>query len=326
MNRWLVFLALLGGAAWASRPNIVFVFSDDHATQAISAYGGILKDVAPTPQLDKLAADEIRFDRCMVGNSICGPSRATILTGKHSHANGFMVNENTEFDGSQQTFPKLLQKAGYQTAIIGKWHLGSEPTGFDYRDVLPGQGFYYNPDFINKSGTYREQGYVTEIVTQKAIQWLETERDKNKPFMLMVQHKAPHREWSPALNYLNAFDGVEMPEPETLFDDYTGRGTAAKEQDQSIEKTMELGKDLKIAEEDFSGQLAQRTDKRMTPEQLKIWNAAYQLKNEAFLKAGLKGRELVRWKYQRYIKDYLRCIKSVDDSVGELRAYLEKTG
>ena len=308
------------------RPNIVFVFSDDHATQAISAYGGRLAKVAPTPNLDRLAADGIRFDRCMVGNSICGPSRATILTGKHSHLNGFMVNENTEFDGAQQTFPKLLQTAGYQTSIIGKWHLGSIPTGFDHWDILPGQGFYYNPDFINHEGTYREAGYVTEIVTKKAIQWLESRPDETRPFMLMVQHKAPHREWSPSLNYLNAFDGIEIPEPDTLFDEYKGRGTAANEQDQSIEKTMELGKDLKIREHDFSGQLADRLEKRMTPEQFRRWNDAYQPKNEVFLKAKLTGRDLVRWKYQRYIKDYLRCIKSVDDSVGQLRDYIREAG
>jgi len=308
------------------RPNIIFVFADDHATQAISAYGGILAEVAPTPNLDKLAADGMRFDRCMVGNSICGPSRATILTGKHSHMNGFMINEATVFDGSQQTFPKLLQQAGYQTAIIGKWHLGSNPTGFDYWEILPGQGNYYNPDFVTSEGKHREIGYVTEIITEKAKRWLDCQRDKTKPFILMVQHKAPHREWSPALKYLHLFDNVTIPEPDTLFDDYSGRGTAAHEQDMTIEKTMELGKDLKIREYDISGQLAERIYKRMTPEQLKAWNAAYQPKNEAFLKAHLKGKDLVRWKYQRYVKDYLRCIKSVDDSVGELRAHLRKLG
>lgn len=326
MIKQLLIFGLFSGMAFGSTPNIVFVFTDDHATQAISAYGGILADVAPTPHLDALAAEGMRFDRCMVGNSICGPSRATILTGKHSHKNGFMVNENTEFDGSQQTFPKLLQQAGYQTAIIGKWHLGSRPTGFDHWDVLPGQGNYYNPDFINAEGRYRVVGYSTDVVTDKAIEWLENKCAEDAPFMLMVQHKAPHREWSPALEYLNAFDGIVLPEPDTLFDTYEGRGTAAREQDQSIEKSMELGKDLKVLEEDYTGQLALRIDKRMTPEQLTVWKEAYTPKNEAFLKANLKGKELVRWKYQRYVKDYLRCIKSVDDSVGELRAYLEKKG
>lgn len=310
----------------ADRPNIVFVFSDDHATQAISAYGGILAEVAPTPNLDRLGSDGMRFNRCMVTNSICGPSRATILTGKYSHLNGFMTNENTQFDGSQQTFPKLLQKAGYQTAIIGKWHLGSEPTGFDYWDIFPGQGNYYNPDFINEGGEYRVTGYASELVTEKAKLWLSDQREEEKPFILMVQHKAPHREWSPSLKHINAFDGIMMPEPDTLFDDYEGRGRAAREQDQSIEKTMELGKDLKVLEHDFNDRLAERIQKRMTPEQLKAWNAAYQPKNDEFLEANLQGKDLVRWKYQRYVKDYLRCIKSVDDSIGELRSHLEELG
>lgn len=310
----------------AEKLNIVFVFTDDHATQAISAYGGRLAKVAPTPNLDRLAQSGMLFKRCMVTNSICGPSRATILTGKHSHMNGFTVNEHTRFDGSQQTFPKLLQKAGYQTAIIGKWHLVSSPTGFDHWEIFPGQGNYYNPDFITTKGRHRETGYSTEIVTQKAITWLDKQRDPSKPFMLMVQHKAPHREWSPSTKYLNAFDGITMPEPDTLFDDYEGRGTAAREQDMTIERTMELGKDLKVVEKDITGHLTARIHRRMTQEQLKTWNAAYQPKNEAFLKANLKGKDLIRWKYQRYIKDYLRCIKSVDDSVGELQTHLKKMG
>jgi arylsulfatase A-like enzyme len=316
-----------------TRPNIVFVFSDDHATQAISAYGGRLKEVAPTPHLDKLAADGILFNRCMVTNSICGPSRATILTGKHSHLNGYMVNTvlkdgkdfTPQFDGSQQTFPKLLQQAGYQTAIIGKWHLGSKPTGFDHWEVLPGQGNYYNPDFIGKDGQFQETGYVTEIITEKAKHWLDAQRDTSKPFILMVQHKAPHRQWDPAPKYLNAFDDVTIPEPDTLFDDYSGRGTAAHEQDMTIEHTLEMGSDLKVLEQAVGSKLAERLA-RMTPEQRAAWHAAYQPKNDAFLTANLTGKELIRWKYQRYLKDYLRTIKSVDDSIGELRAHLEATG
>ncbi len=317
----IVSLSLIG----KERPNIVFIFTDDHATQAISAYGGILAEVAPTPNLDRIANEGMLFNRCLVTNSICGPSRATILTGKYSHLNGFMTNETTEFDGAQQTFPKILRQQGYQTAVIGKWHLGSEPTGFDYWDVLLAQGFYYNPDFRTPAGVNREAGYVTEIVTGKAINWLQT-RDQSKPFMLMMQHKAPHREWSPAPKYLNAFDGVTMPEPDTLFDDYAGRGTAAKNQDMTIRVTMELGKDLKIREYDKKGELAQRLDGRMTPEQLAAWNAAYEPRNKAVLEEKPAGKDLVRWKYQRYIKDYLRCIKSVDDSVGELLQYLDDNG
>ncbi|MFK5923664.1 MAG: sulfatase [Verrucomicrobiota bacterium] len=319
------FVLLTNASYGDSRPNIVFVFSDDHATQAISAYGGRLAKVAPTPNLDRIAEQGMRFDRCMVTNSICGPSRATILTGKYSHKNGFYTNENTVFDGSQQTFPKLLQKAGYQTAIIGKWHLGSNPTGFDHWEILPGQGSYYNPDFITKEGKHQETGYVTNIVTDKAKAWLE-QRDKDKPFILMVQHKAPHRAWDPAPEYLSTFDDVEIPEPETLFDDYSGRGTAARDQDMTIEKTMTLGRDLKVKEKDVTGSFMKRGYGRLNPEQAALWDAAYQKKNDAFLAAKLTGKELTRWKYQRYMKDYLRCIKSVDDSVGELQQYLTKNG
>lgn len=319
------FVLLTNAGFGQTRPNIVFVFSDDHATQAISAYGGRLAKVAPTPNLDRIAEQGMRFTRCMVTNSICGPSRATILTGKYSHKNGFYSNEATVFDGSQQTFPKLLQKAGYQTALIGKWHLGGEPTGFDHWEILPGQGSYYNPDFITKSGKHRETGYVTEIVTGKAKKWLE-QRDKDKPFILMVQHKAPHRAWDPAPKYLTLFDGMDIPEPDTLFDDYSGRGTAARDQDMTIEKTMDLGRDLKVKEEDVTGSFMARGYGRLNPEQAAMWDAAYQKKNEAFLAAKLKGKELTRWKYQRYAKDYLRCVKSVDDSVGELQAYLAENG
>ena len=317
-------LISLSFSLWAEKPNILFIFSDDHATQAVSAYGGRLKDVAPTPHLDSIAKQGMLFKRCMVTNSICGPSRATILTGKYSHLNGFMTNETTKFDGSQQTFPKLLQGAGYQTAVIGKWHLGSEPTGFDYWKVLIGQGYYYNPDFRTPEGKIRINGYCTEVVTDLAIDWLDRKRDKKKPFMLMMQHKAPHREWSPAPKYLNAFDDVSIPEPDTLFDSYENRGRAAKDQDMTIHKTMELGKDLKISQYDKKGQLAQRISKRMTPEQLKAWNAAYEPKNKALIESKPKGKDLVRWKYQRYLKDYLRCIKSVDESVGRVLEYLKE--
>ena len=308
------------------QPNIVFVFSDDHATQAVSAYGGRLAAVAPTPNLDRIAANGMRFNRCMVGNSICGPSRATILTGKHSHMNGFMRNEASTFDGSQQTFPKLLRSAGYQTAIIGKWHLDSEPTGFDHWEILPGQGVYYKPEFQTATGTHEEQGYVTDVITDKAIQWLDQTRDPDKPFILMVQHKAPHREWSPSLKYLTEFDDIEIPEPDTLFDTLEGRGTAAKEQDQSLDIAMQLGKDLKIWEHDVFNELEKRIKRRLTPEQLAKWDAAYGPKNKKFMEANLKGKDLIRWKYQRYLKDYLRCIKSVDDSVGQIQHHLEKSG
>lgn len=307
----------------AQRPNIVFIFSDDHAYQAIGAYGSVINK---TPNIDRLASEGMVFDRCYVTNSICAPSRAVIQTGTHSHLNGVLTNRES-FDGSQQTFPKLLQQAGYQTAIVGKWHLKSEPTGFDFWEVLPGQGHYYNPDFRTPRGQERATGYVTDIITDKALDWLKTQRDKNKPFMLMVQNKAPHREWAPNLKHLNLFDGEDIPEPETLFDNYEGRGTAARQQEMTIANHMRMDADLKVKEEgDTESQLQRLIHGRMTPEQASAWDVAYEPKNVAFKESGLQGDDLVRWMYQRYIKDYLRCITSVDENVGRLLDYLAESG
>ncbi|HUF08215.1 MAG TPA: sulfatase [Rhodothermales bacterium] len=306
------------------RPNILFMFSDDHAFQAISAYGGRLADVAPTPQIDRIAEEGIRFDRAYVTNSICAPSRAVVLTGKYSHLNG-VIDNAVPFDGSQQTFPKLLRDAGYETAFIGKWHLKSEPTGFNYSDRMPGQGFYYNPWFIKDGDTTRVDGYVTDIITDKAIDWLK-ERNSDRPFMLMMQHKAPHREWAPPLEYLTLFDDIDIPEPETLFDDYSGRGTAAHEQDMTLDKSMFMDLDLKIPSDEWESKWFKPAMERMTSEQRAVWDAAYGPKNEAFFADRPEGREFIRWKYQRYLKDYLRCIRSVDDSIGEVLDYLDQAG
>ncbi|NIA12840.1 MAG: sulfatase-like hydrolase/transferase [Nitrospiraceae bacterium] len=321
------------GRAWAapegaSRPNIVWIYSDDHAQNAVSAYGSRLAKVAPTPNIDRIAQEGILFNNSFVTNSICGPCRAVVLTGLHSHLNGFRKNGD-RFDGAQRTFPKLLQQAGYQMALYGKWHLGTDPTGFDDWEVLPGQGHYYNPDFLTPNGKERAHGYVTDIITDKALDWLDTKRDPDKPFMLMVQHKAPHREWQPGPDHLTTFDDVEIPEPDNLFDDYAGRGSAAKLQDMTIEKTMRLGPDLKVwneePDEDSKGPW-RRTFGRMNEQQRKDWFAAYNPKNKAFREANLQGKDLVRWKYQRYMKDYLRCIASVDDNVGRVLDYLEEKG
>ena len=323
----------------AERPNILWIYSDDHAYQAISAYGGRLEKVAPTPNIDRIAKRGMIFRNSYVTNSICGPCRAVVLTGKHSHINGFMKNGD-QFDGNQQTFPKLLQKSGYQTAVFGKWHLGTDPTGFDAWDILPGQGHYYNPDFISPGGRRRESGYVSDIITDKAMNWLKKDRKDDKPFMLMLQHKAPHREWEPGPDHLSTFDGVTIPEPDTLFDDYSGRGTAAHEQDMTIDKTMRMRTDLKVWDDidkstpidELTGTALrerrtwERTFGRMTAEQRKNWEAAYSPKNVAFRKKNLSGKDLVRWKYQRYMKDYLRCIRSVDDNVGRVLDYLKASG
>ncbi|MBI9016948.1 MAG: sulfatase-like hydrolase/transferase [Phycisphaerae bacterium] len=295
------------------KPNILFIFSDDHAYQAISAYGSKLNK---TPNIDRIANEGMRFDQCFVTNSICAPQRAVVLTGKYNHLNGVIDNgANRRFDGSQQIFPKILGANGYNTAIIGKWHLSSRPEGFDYDEVLPGQGAYYNPAFIRQGEKIIHEGYVTDIIADISLDWLKNQRDQSKPFMLMMQNKAPHREWQPALRHLTLYDDVEMPEPDTLFDDYEGRGTAAKKQDMSIEKTMNA-KDLKL----------KNGAQGLNAEQKKVWDAVYEPKNKKFEEANLQGKDLVRWKYQRYIKDYLRCIKAVDENVGRVLDYLDEAG
>jgi arylsulfatase A-like enzyme len=304
------------------RPNIVFIFTDDHAYQAISAYGS---NRNKTPNIDRIAEKGVLFTNCCVTNSICAPARAVIQTGKHSHLNGVYDNRQV-FDTSQQTFPKILKAAGYETAIVGKWHLKAEPDYFDYWNVLPGQGHYYNPDFRTSEGRVREEGYVTEIITDKALNWLENGRDSEKPFMLMLQHKAPHREWAPNLKDINLFDDIEMPEPPTLFDTYSQRGTAAASQEMEIDRHMRMNTDLKLWDYDNPDDRQGRFMDRMTPEQLTKWRAGYAAKNKKFHDMNLSDKELVRWKYQRYIKDYLRCIHSVDENVGRVLDYLDETG
>ena len=240
----------------ARRPNILMIFCDDHAYQAISAYQPVSAyglALNQTPHIDRLAQEGMRFDNCFVTNSICGPSRAVILTGKYSHRNGFLCNGN-RFDGRQQTFPQLLQQAGYQTAIVGKWHLASDPTGFDYWNILIGQGPYYNPPMIRDGARVSYTGYTTHIVTDLSLDWLKNQRDPHKPFLLMCQHKAPHREWEPGPEYLHKYEDTTIPEPTTLFDDYAGRGTAAKTQDMTIAQTM-TDRDLKF-------QRAEKPDRR----------------------------------------------------------------
>ncbi len=308
-----------------ARPNIVYIMADDHAWQAISAYGGLLKDLAPTPNIDRVASNGIRFDRCLVTNSISGPSRAVVLTGKYSHLNGFLKNEGQgPFDGTQQTFPKLLQSAGYLTAMIGKWHLGSDPTGFDHWEILPGQGNYYNPDFLTKDGRHQDEGYVTDLITDKCIRWLDEAKNSGNPFMLMMHHKAPHREWQPGPDKLTLYKDVIFPEPLTLFDDYSGRGTAEKTQDMTISKTMRLREDLKLYEDPSKTKNAGLT--RMNTDQAAAWDSVYNPIIRKFYNSPPEGNELVSYKYQRYLQDYLACIAAVDKSVGEILDYLEENG
>ena len=316
-----------------NRPNIIFIMSDDHAYQAIGAYGSVLTE---TPNIDRLADEGMRFDRAFVTNSICSPSRAVVLTGKHSHLNGVRNNVN-EFDSQQQTFPKLLQRAGYQTAMIGKWHLKSEPTGFDFWRVLPGQGHYYQPDFRAPDGTVTLQGYVTDLIAEMAIGWLESGRDPSKPFMLMYQNKAPHREWLPAQNHLQDFKDAQLPEPVTLWDDYAGRGSAAAAAEMRIADHMGLTNDGKIEPElarslgykDFLAWYARaytRSQARLTEKQKANWDEVYGPINEHFREAGLQGEALTRWKFQRYMQDYLASINSVDENIGRLLDFLDESG
>nr|NQU91603.1 sulfatase [Bacteroidota bacterium] len=309
------------------------IMSDDHAYQAISAYNdGLIS----TPNLDKLANEGMRFDRAFVTNSICSPSRAVILTGKHSHLNGVRDNINV-FDNTQQTFPKLLQQAGYETAIVGKWHLKSLPTGFDYWRVLPDQGNYYHPEFKAPGGIVKEQGYATDVITDLAINWLDLRWDREKPFMLMCQHKAPHREWMPPIKYLDEFMKKPIPVPESLFDDYENRGTAAKEAEMLIRVHMGLSNDNKIKPEilekmgieEFSSWYAWAYKKnydRLTAQEKQKWDAVYGPINEGFYMNQPEGDSLTLWKYNRYMEDYLACIKSVDDNVGRLLKYLDESG
>lgn len=294
----------------AKRPNILFIMSDDHAYQALSCYGSNRNQ---TPNLDRIAAEGMRFDRCFVTNSICGPSRAVILTGKYSHLNGFRQNGN-KFDPTQQTVAKLLQKSGYQTAVIGKWHLGTTPTGFDYWHVLQGQGPYYNPWMHTTDGEVHHIGYTTDIITDQALGWLKKRRDESKPFFLMYQHKAPHRSWQPSPELMTKYDDVDIPEPDTLFDDYEGRNAPAREQEMMVAKHLSPF-DLKFI-----------IPEHLTDEQKAAFIKAYRAKNDAFRAANLTGKDKTRWQYQRYVKDYLRCIDSVDKNVGRVLDYLDESG
>jgi arylsulfatase A-like enzyme len=306
-------------ATTADRPNIVFIFSDDHACQAVGAYGS---KVNQTPHIDRIANEGMRFDRCYVTNSLCGPSRACVLTGKYSHKNDFATNA-ARFDSSQQTFPKLLQAAGYQTAIVGKWHLVSEPTGFDFWQVLPGQGRYYSPEFETPAGRVTSPGYVTNAITERALRWLGKERDPARPFLLMVAHKAPHRSWQPGPAQLATPPGEPIPEPATLFDEYKDRADAARDATMRIADTLRLDEDLKAVSDSPS---AKSLEKLMSADERAAWKAFYEPIQKAYAAAPPEGRELVRWKYQRFMQDYLRCVQSVDDSVGQVLAYLDKAG
>jgi len=307
----------------AERPNILFIMSDDHAYQAISAYGYGLNQ---TPNIDLLASEGAIFTRACVTNSISAPSRAVMLTGKHSFING-KVDNIQPFNWDQDNFPKLLRANGYQTAMIGKIHLDGLPQGFDYSMVLPGQGQYYNPDFLINGERKRIEGYCTDIITESALDWLKNKRNPDKPFCLLYHQKAPHRNWLPAPEYVNLYDDITFKPPANFFDDYQGRGTAAREQEMQIDGHAQWGHDFKLIVDpngdttNFIGDI-----RRMNIEQRANWMSAYETENQEFLAKMPEGEELALWKFNRYIKDYLRCIKSVDDGVGEVLDYLKEAG
>lgn len=320
-------------AMTSERPNIIFIMSDDHAYQAISAYDNTLIE---TPNIDRIAKMGMLFTNASVTNSICAPSRATILTGKHSHING-KVDNHFPFDTTNVTFPQILQDAGYQTAMFGKLHFGNSPKGFDQFKILPGQGAYYNPDFITKNeGNIKVEGYVTDIITDMTLDWLQNERKADQPFMLMYLHKAPHREWLPAERHIDEFTNRTFKEPATLFDDYSGRGRAAKEAEMNLLTDMHWAGDSKVYPEVMDELGIEGTsgwDKgafdrevgRMNEAQRANWDKAYMKVNEDFKKAypSMTEEDKMKWRYQRYMQDYLGTIKAVDENVGRVLDYLE---
>ena len=318
-----------------SRPNIIYIMTDDHSFQTISAYGHPISQLAPTPNIDRLANEGMLYQQAFVENSLSTPSRACLMTGLYSHQNG-QRRLGKGIDSTKTFFSELLQQNGYQTGVVGKWHMQCEPKGFDFYHILWDQGEYYNPEFRSKetNGKYvKEEGYASALITDHSIKFLE-QRDKDKPFCLLVHHKAPHRNWMPEPKYLDLYEDVEFPKPETFKDDYATRCSPARTQDMTIDKTMTLVYDLKVSElkdkspynKEWNVDGLDYSLDRMTPEQRKAWDDAYGPKNEKFIAQKLKGDDLLNWKYQRYLKDYLRCIKSIDDEVGRLIAYLEKEG
>ena len=305
--------------------NIVYIMTDDHTAQMMSCYD---KRYVSTPNLDRIARDGVRFTNSFVANSLSGPSRACMLTGKHSSENRFFDNSTCVFDAEQQTFPKLLQKAGYQTAVVGKWHLGTLPTGFDYWEVIPEQGDYYNPSFITmQRDTIVERGYLTNIITDKSLEWIEA-RDKQRPFCILIHHKAVHRNWLPELKYLDEYEDTTFPMPDTFYDDYEGR-VAAANQEMHILEDMDIIYDTKMLKDDvethYKGAYLSFIG-RLTPEERAQYDAAYAPIIKEFYEKQPQGKELAEWKYQRYMRDYAKVVKSLDDNVGRVLDYLKEQG
>ena len=323
------------GGRESGRPNIVYIMTDDHAYQTVGAYGHPISRLAPTPNIDRLAREGMLFREAFVENSISAPSRATLLTGVYSHRHGQTTLSYGIMDTTLVHFPELLRAEGYLTAIFGKWHLSVEPKGFDHYDLLWDQGEYYNPVMRTPEtgGRYvRQEGYATDIITDHALAWLDARRDDDAPFCLMIHHKAPHRNWMADLKYLDLYEDVEFPEPETLFDDYATRGDQMRQQQLTIDRHMGYAFDFKVEELKDEPTLQYIHDSwdiamsTLTPEQRRVWDDSYGRKNRDFLADRPEGKELLRWKYQRYIHDYCRTIRSVDDQIGRVLDYLEESG
>ena len=313
-------------SAQSTRPNIVYIMTDDHTAQMMSCYDNRFVE---TPNLDRIAENGVRFANSYVANSLSGPSRACMLTGKHSHKNGFTNNEHGIFDGTQQTMPKLLQAAGYETAIVGKWHLVSLPTGFDFWNIVPEQGDYYNPDFITMANdTVREEGYITNIITNKAIDWMSNRRDKGRPFALFIHHKACHRNWLPEMKYLYEYEDKTFQLPTTLWDNYEGR-VAAQTAEMNILKHMDIIYDNKML---LPGQTSHLKDRylkylgRLDTEGLLRYDTLYNRLSRDFYSRKWTDKELMVFKYQRYMRDYAKVLKSLDDEVGRTLDYLKEQG
>ena len=297
------------------KPNIIYIMADDLTTQAISAYGGIYKDIAPTPNIDKVAKEGMLFQDVLVTNSICGPSRAAILTGNYSNLNGYYKNESGgKFDDSKWTFPQEFQKNGYKTALFGKWHLGTEPVGFDtfkYHNASGQQGNYWNPLYNDNGKNVKEKGYATNLSTDFALNWLGATEMTDKPFLMVLQYKAPHRPWHPDTKYEKLWDDIEMPYPSTFNDDYKGREKTAGD----TEMTMEYfsRRDMKL-----------ERPKNLKRKERIQWDFYGAKAGEIVQPKGMTNEEGKKWRYQNYIKDYLACVKSVDDNVGRVLTYLKE--
>lgn len=322
-------------AAATQRPNIVYIMCDDHAFQCISAYGSPISKLAPTPNIDRIAERGMRFDRAFVENSLSTPSRACLMTGLYSNQNG-QRQLGEGIDTTRTFFTEQLQQAGYQTAVVGKWHMGCDPKGFDYYHIYNDQGQYYNPQYrgTDTDGKYIvEEGYSIDLTTDHALSFIE-HRDTNKPFCLLLHHKAPHRNWLANTKYFGMYDNVNFPMPETFYDDYETRGSAVRTQKMSVTKDMRWEQDFKVPEmldtanaDSWDSYLSLMNEvNRMNPEQRIAWGKYYFPRNRRLLEARLTGKELDEWKYQNYIRDYMSVIKSVDESVGRVLDYLDSHG